>query len=304
MLAPLEVGIEYVRIRGPLTDDEHQAVAELLRGYPEVGLATAWNCDATDLEYLKFFPEVPSLSLGSNELRSLDGLRHLNPETLHELGISETKTKLDLAVLGRFVELRSLGLDHHTRGIDVLSRLTGLVDLLLRSVTLPDLSILLPLDHLRLLDICLGGTKDLSLLGEVGSIEYLELWMIRGLADISGIARLSQLQYLHLQSMRNVEALPSMGDLLALRGVRLETMKGLHDLSPLRNAPALEELDLVDMGHLTPADLQPLVGHPTLRGATIGLGSDKKNKAAREQTGLPDLPYRNTPWRTMVSLQR
>lgn len=56
----------------------------------------------------------------------------------------------------------------------------------------------------------------------------------------------------------------------------------------------------IDMAHLASGDLEPLVDHPTLRGATLGCGSDRKNTAAREQTGLPKLPYRRS-WRREIA---
>lgn len=298
-LLPLEGGIDLVRLGRPLTDAEYGALAELLREHPDVGLAT-WTHEFTDLDFLRFFPWIPTLRLRSYDLGSLAGLAHLDATCLHDLAIGETRKTLDLHVLERFGELRRLMLERHHRGVEVLGRLASLEDLQLRSMTLRDLSILIPLDRLRLLDLKLGGTKDLGLLPEIGQLEYLEIWMVRGLADISSVARLPHLRYLFLQAMRHVVALPATRDLGVLRGVRLETMKGLHDLAPLREAPVLEELFLVDMGHLTPADLEPLVDHPTLRGALLGLGSDRKNKAARDQTGLPELPYRRGSWRTSV----
>jgi hypothetical protein len=63
-------------------------------------------------------------------------------------------------------------------------------------------------------------------------------------------------------------------------------MKGLRDLRPLA-APALEGIELIDMRHLEPEDLRPLVGLPNLREVTPGLGSRRKNDAAAALLGLP-----------------
>jgi hypothetical protein len=57
-------------------------------------------------------------------------------------------------------------------------------------------------------------------------------------------------------------------------------MKGLCDLSVLLTAPALEELQLSSMGHLDPGQVMQLASLPTLRKATLGLGSNWKNTAA------------------------
>lgn len=302
MLAPLDARCEFVEILRPLTDPDFATLGEFMRENPRVGLSARGE-SITDLGFLRFFPDLTSLAVSSLMLGSLDGLEQLNPERLQDLYIGATlgRTGLRLESLGVFAGLRRLGLEGPHRGIEVISQLTNLVDLRLRSITMPDLSILTALDQLRLLDLNLGGTRDLTLLPEIGRLEYLELWRIRGLSDISTIGALEHLQYLHLQAMSGIESLPDLHELRSLRGVRLETMKGIRDLTPLRSAPALDELELIDMGHLTPEDLRPLVDHPTLRAASLGLNRDKKNRAARELTGLAPIPHRRQSRRSIVA---
>jgi hypothetical protein len=178
------------------------------------------------------------------------------------------------------------------RDYEAIAALTAIEDLTLRSVTLPDLSVLLPLDRLRSLDIKLGGTRDLALLPRIGGIQYLELWLIRGLNDVTAIADVETLQHLFLQALKQVTRLPSFARSTALRRVDLETMKGLTDLAPLAEAPSLEILNLGDMGHAGPEILRPFVGHPTLRAGTWGFGSGRKNFAAQDLLPLPPEPYR------------
>lgn len=223
-------------------------------------------------------------------LESLDGLRHL-PESLRGLGLGATKRQLDLRPLERFSGLKWLYLEKQQKGVDVLSQLTELEDLTLRSVTLPDLSLLLPLGSLRSLDIKLGGTNDLGLLPRVGRLRYLERWRIRGLSDVSTVGSLPHLRHLFLQTLPHVTALPDFGEARVLRRIELETMKGIRDLAPIAAAPALEELLLHDMPQLEPDDLRPLLGHPTLRAATPSLGGIKKNAEARALLGLPDVEF-------------
>ena len=125
----------------------------------------------------------------------------------------------------------------------------------------------------------LGGTKNLALLPELQSLEYLELWMVKGLSDLSPVAELPNLEYLFLQALRHVESLPEMSKLVSLRRLWLETMKGLTDLAPIREAPNLRQLGVVDMGHLQPEAFAPLAGKPTLESLRAGLGSKRKNEA-------------------------
>ena len=201
-----------------------------------------------------------------------------------------------MGILSRFRELKKLLLEAQTKNFQVVSSLTSLEELTLRSITLPDLSPLVPLRRLMSLAIKLGGTRDLGLLPQIGELRYLELWLVKGLSDISMVGQLPHLRYLFLQALKQVDRLPDLSQNLALRRVDLETMKGLHDLRPLTSAPVLEDLVLVDMPQLSVAEVEPLVGSRTLKRATIGLGSLKRNAAASALLGLPQVEGRPA-WR-------
>ena len=290
MLRPSATGRGVVQFHNRLTDEDFGQLGEWFRQYPAMTLRAYGSYDhsITDLEFLRFFPTLRRFAADAlwDSLTSLEGLRHL-PTELEELGIGATKTSLDLAGLARFPGLRWLFLEGQTRHLEVISGLRQLDDLTLRSITMPDLSLLLPLTKLRSLDLKLGGTRDLRLLPRVGELWYLELWMIRGLTDVSAVGGIPSLRSLFLQALRQVETLPDLSGATSLRRVRLETMKGLRDLRPLATAPALESVALIDMRHLQPADLAPLVGLPHLRAVTPGLGSRRKNEAAAALLGLP-----------------
>ena len=296
MLRPSLTGRGVVQFRSKLTDDDFRQVGEWFRPYPEMTLRAYGSYDHSivDLEFLRFFPTLRRFGADAlwDSLTSLDGLRHLRPD-LDELTIGETQAKLDLAILARFSELTRLFLEGQTKHLEVISSLTALDDLTLRSITMPDLSLLLPLKRLRSLDLKLGGTRDLRLLPQVGELRYLEFWMIRGLTDVSAVGQIPSLRALFLQALRQVETLPDFHGATELRRIRLETMKGLRDLGPLATAPALEAIELIDMRHLQPQDLAPLVGLPRLTAITPGLGSRRKNDAAAALLGLPSVsgPY-------------
>jgi hypothetical protein len=183
-----------------------------------------------------------------------------------------------------------LYLQKHTKVIVVLSRLSSLRSLTLREITLFDLSVLLPLPELRALDLKLGGTRDLTLLPQIGHLEYVELWMIRGMDDLAPLADVTSLQSVHLQALKQVTSLPpDLSRLTRLDTVYIETLKGLTDLAPLLTAPALRRVALVDMKHLQPAQVGVLRDHPSLRYLIAGLGSERKNRAVRELVPLPGI---------------
>jgi internalin A len=287
-LRPLDARCRRVQFCRPLSEADHKALAGFLRQYPHVWLrAYGPYVRDFDLDFLRHYPSLRHVTIEVFDLKNLEGLHHLSPE-LESFGLGQTKRKVhSLSALRRFPRLRRLYLDGHTKDIDVISSLSRLDDLTLRSITLPDLSMLRPLKQLRSLDVKLGGTKNLDLLPEIGQLRYLELWMIRGFTDLRPIASVRTLQFLFLQALKNVDAIPSLARLPVLRRVHLETMKGLTDLRSVAEAPALEDLVAIDMSQLSPEAFRPFVGHPTLRRASVGLGSLRKNQAVTDLLSLP-----------------
>jgi internalin A len=283
MLAPLGGACERVQFSAALSEREYKSIARLLSAYPSVTLRVYMDYKRTiqDLEFLRHFPWLRGFEVDIWHLESIDGLTHLSPE-LSYLGIGATRKTFSMAVLERFRSLRELALEGQLNGIGTISQLRGLEQLTLRSITLPDLAILVPLRRLWSLDIKLGGTKNLELLPIVGPLKYLELWMIKGLDDIGSISRIHTLQYLFLQSLKRVTDLPDFSRLPNLRRVHLETMKGLTDICKLAAAPALEELEVLDMPQLSIEAFSCLIGHPALRAGCIALGSQRKNDKLRQ----------------------
>jgi hypothetical protein len=287
-LLPLDPRCRVVQFSRPLAPDEYPRVSSFLQAYPDVPLRIYGHEGMeTDLEFLREFPRLQQFQVNVYNLVSFDGLRHL-PPTLTYLGLGQTKSKRhSLSILSRFPALTELFIEGHTKGFEAVGTLQQLRTVTLRSITLPGLDILTGLPELRSLDIKLGGTNNLTRLTELTKLRYLELWMVRGLTNLDPVTSLANLQYLYLQALKNVTTLPSFRPLARLRRVHLETMKGLRDLQAVADAPTLEELLVVDMPRLTPEAFRPLVGHPRLKSATIGLGSARKNQAAEELLGVP-----------------
>lgn len=233
---------------------------------------------ASNIEVLEQLPYLENLSVGIYSLENFDFLDSL-PESLSRLYLGATKSKKpDLKHLGRFADLKELYIDGQQKNIEIIGALERLEKLVLRSVSPKDLCFLRKLENLWSLDIKLGGIKELSAIEGLANLKYLELWQIRGLSDISVISSLAGLQYLFLQSLRNVTKIPDMTNLTRLRRVYLETMKGLIDVSGLLKAPALEEFIHVSAQNMSPEQYRDLMKSKSLKRASVGFGSDKKNR--------------------------
>jgi Leucine-rich repeat (LRR) protein len=172
------------------------------------------------------------------------------------------------------------------RDLVPLGRLTDLRILELRSVRLGDLDALLPLTSLVNLQLRLGSVEHLDRLSALTALQYVELWMVRGLDDVQVLGRLPALESFFLQDQPRVTALPDLSSSHALRSVWLEHMRGIVDLSPLAAAPVLAEVSLVACNHMQPDDFAPLLHCRTLQRVNIGLGSDRKNRAVRDLLGI------------------
>jgi hypothetical protein len=293
-LAPLVPEHTTVQISSRLTDDDFRQLADFMADYPQVRLRVYGGYDGSikDLDFLRFFPKLRRFSVDAiYELPSLDGIGLLSDE-LEDLLIGWTRSKrFSLRNLARFRRLRTLYLEGQQKDFAAIGGLEALEDLTLRSITIPDLSSLVPLRRLTSLDIKLGGTHDLALLPRIGRLTYVELWRIRGVEDVSPLAEIETLEQFFLQTLKRVTALPSFARSPNLRTVALDTMRGITDLTPVADAPKLELLRLIEMCQLEPEALRPFIGHPTLRDGTWGLCSDRKNIAAWDLLPIGDPPF-------------
>jgi hypothetical protein len=232
---------------------------------------------AENVEAIAKLSHLRSLSVGIFDLKSFDFLQEL-PATLETLFLGGTRSKKpDLGVIARFHNLRELHIEGQHKNIDVISELTTLEELTLRSITTKDLSYVAPLTNLWSFDLKLGGVTDISALSSLDSLKYLEAWQVRGLSNLEVIASLSCLQNLFLQSLPKVRQLPPLDQCSSLRRVVLQNLKGLQDLSPLENAPSLKEFLLIQGENFQPEDLSPVLANPILARAGAHFGSQKRN---------------------------
>lgn len=292
-LIPLDEKCRVVQFSSPLNESDHEKLSELVKKYPTVSFRVYGHYDKgqlKDLKFLKYYPFVRKFQVDVFEISSIEGIEQLSND-LEYLVFCETRRRFSLNFLQKFKNLRELIIGRHAKDIETLSVLTNLERLTLCSITLKDLSILLPLKKLWWLAIKLGGTKNLSLLPQLERLKYLELWMIRGLEDISRISGIKKLQYLFLQDLKNVNALPDFSKCPDLKRIVIENMKGLSDLSPLRSAANLEELIVISGNNFQPANFTPLKDHRSLKRVMIGLGSMRKNKLVSEILNLPTPEY-------------
>jgi len=232
------------------------------------------------LTFLEHFEDVSELRIECRALGSFEGIEHLAP-TLRRLQIGAAASKaLSLRPIASLHALRYLWLDGPRKDIDAIASLADLETLELRGFTLASIDALAALPRLHTLALWGGGTVNLEGLERAPLLRSFTLSRNRAIEDLSVLTRLTGLESLFLDMLTNVRVLPPFSAMRGLRRVRLDTMKGVADLAPLATAPALDDLRLIGMQHLTAASLKPFVGHRTLARVLFGLGSGAEREAA------------------------
>ena len=288
-LRPLAATVERVIVDSELDDATWRRIGELVAPVPEVELSIQRG---EDLEMLRWVPGLPRLHVGSLRLRSLDGIEHVLP-SLEWLALGDTLRPVSMAPLAAAPRLERLGVNGSWRQPETIATLTTLRRLGIGTV---DVEWLLPLTSLERFTSGLGTVHRLDRLPAVGRLEVVELYRLRGTHDLAPLADIPTLQTLQLESTRAIDRLPSFAESPSLHWVALDSMRGITDLRPIAAAPNLTVLLLVAMPQLSVDDLRPLIGHPTLRSAILGLGSLRKNAEAGALLPLPPANGEPAPW--------
>ena len=282
---PLEPDCGVMQFDQPLAPVQLQQAGRLIADRPEVELYV-YGRASRDLGFLKYFETVKRLHVALYELEDITGFSHLRSGDLEALTFGETKKKFLLRFLETLPRLKKLFLVRHKIDLYSLHGLTELEDLGLSGITLPDLSLLLPLVRLRKLAVLLGSTTNLAELRRLPLLEELFLMRITGLSDLDVLGDLSGLRTLRLDWMRNVLSLPNFSGLARLDNVTLDTMKGLTDLTPLAAASTLRRLVVTAMPQLTAESFRCFVGHPRLQELWAGTGRSRVNGEIKQMFPL------------------
>ena len=277
---PLEPECKVVQINQPLTPEELEKAAAIMRGRPDVELYV-YGPVSRNLEFLRYFPGLRRLRLDLYELEEVAGFSHLQGG-LEELTFTDTRRTFSLRFLETLPRLTRLFLVKHTKDLPVIQTLSRLDRLGLSGITLPDLAIIEPLTQLRDLSIVLGGTRNLEVLPRLPKLERLFLMRITKMSDLGVLADIEGLRSLRLDWMRNVTSLPSFSRLSGLENIELDTMKGLAELSPVAAAPALRRLTITAMPQLSTESFRCLIGHPRLAELWAYTGRQRVNDAVKQ----------------------
>lgn len=234
--------------------------------------------EAKGIENVIKLKSLEILSVGIYLLDNFDFLNEINP-SIKSLYLYSTKSKKPkIHSIARFTELEELYLEGQENGIEEISKLKKLKEIVLRSISTNNLDFLIGLNNLWSVDIKLGGIKSFDSLEKLPNLKYLELWQIRGLSDLSFISNIGTLQLLKIESLSNVEKFPNLKKSVNLRRISVENMKKLNDFKSLKYAPSLEGFVLSDGSSQKFESLIPVLENPNLKQISCYFGSSKRNQ--------------------------
>ncbi|HNO80159.1 MAG TPA: hypothetical protein PKN33_19100, partial [Phycisphaerae bacterium] len=193
--------------------------------------------------------------------------------------LDETRSKRpQLDALSRFACLRELLVSGHTKQLHRVADLPLLEKLRLTRLGSPDLGFLEAVPKLWWLEFVLGGSNDLSAIASVDNLKHLEVCWVRGLGDLGFISRCTNLQWLGIDRLKQVQNLPDFTRLKKLRALSLCTLRSLKSVDSIEGALALEWFGFGDASNLKPEDFRRALQAPSLKRATVGFGSEKRDR--------------------------
>ena len=157
---------------------------------------------------------------------------------------------------------RVLRLNHVELMDDDIEWLSKTERLTLWNVKIPA-GLLARIDALWWLDIRGGSATDLAVANGVNKLQYLAVNQVRGMGDLSLVAEMVTLRYLELYGLPKVAELPSAPG-SCLEHARIGQLRGLVSLHGLLEAPNLRDLELVRKINVSENDVNEIFSHPAV----------------------------------------
>jgi hypothetical protein len=158
---------------------------------------------------------------------------------------------------------RELWLDHVVLIDEDIEWLAATERLTLWNVKVPA-GLLARIKKLWWLDIRGGSATNLEVAKGVDKLQYLAVNQVRGMCDLSLVSQMATLRYLNLYGLSKVTQLPSCAKLAKLERASVGQMRGLGSLHGLLQAPNLRELELANKISISETDVNEIIRHSSI----------------------------------------
>ncbi len=270
--------------------------------HPEIDLSIQWRKE-TKWDFLRYLPAVKSLSLSSYFTKCFSTITQY--VDLKRLCIGETKSiATDISFIQEFPKLEILSVDGMKKGLNAVAQLENLRAIRLRGVKLKNLDFLSTLNRLRLLSLRFGSYQDLTSLGQLCDLEYLEISRTRKFPDYDFLKGMKNLQFLDFEGLSQLEKLPDFSGQSKLQKIRLDNLSKLCDVRSMSHLANLKEfwLGFPEKFNATQREVIFVQAFEiaeklsSLEMTNLFFGDKKNRSAVLEKRGVKPWDYRLSKW--------
>jgi hypothetical protein len=219
--------------------------------------------EVTDLEFLRYLPNVREVSVMTNAVRNIEGLRYLD----RLISLSIERPRAHMGILGELQTLEQLYLDAWRSGADSIFSLRHLVKVGIQRFDCLDLQGMADWSDLQ--ELWLNRAKVETLLGIPPSLKSLRLTDARKLCSLAALEACLHLEELELDGCRCISALDGLEACLQLRLLTIGRSGPFETLQPLRKLKNLKYLFLADGTKVNSTGIDVLYGLPRLETLVI-----------------------------------
>lgn len=229
--------------------------ATLLRHVPSVQRLTVDCLQAiSNADEVGKLPLLSHLRFGVYDFSDRDFLASLDIARLESLSISENRKRdIDLSPLAHAETLKRLYIEGHTSGIQHITEVPHLSDLVLRACPKSQsIGFVNNIRSLKKLELVLGGRQSIDELAHP-QIETLQILRVQGLQSLGNLARFPALRHLRVEDQIKLHTIDlAMANLLR---ISVSNCKALTEIEALNCQTELEELFIAR----TAADVERLM---------------------------------------------
>jgi hypothetical protein len=234
------------------------------------------------LEYLSELKEIESLAINIFDLDNIEFLKHVNLDLKKlSLGTENSKNKIDLLILNRFLNLEALFLYKIKDDLVKLLEVKKLKKLTLNGINLPDLQFI---KNSNIVDLAIGYTNNCNLdyLKGNSNINTLELSRIKKINDVDIIKEIPSLEYIKLNQLNNIEEIPDIRNNQYLQHIILDNMKKLNNISELEFVPNLKYIEMYQLKLIEIEQIECLLRNKNIIKLNCSTGIAKKDKIIKQ----------------------
>jgi protein phosphatase 1 regulatory subunit 7 len=197
---------------------------------------------AENVYALSQLKNLVKLNLGIYYIKELEILKYDNLKTLTSLFIGETSTKaFNLNYLREYQNLKSFGINGHTKNIEAIGEIKNLEELSLNSIKKKAIPFVNKLKKLKSLTFILGGRENINEIEE-NNIENLEITWVHGFKDISNLSKFTGLKKLLIDRQKQLSSIHIEKEMSHLIDLKILDCKTFNSLTGLENLTGLQQL--------------------------------------------------------------